>query len=789
VAVKKVIISVEDQFSRPLQNYERAISNAEKSTSQFGRAATNTQSGFSKAAADLAHLGQSAQFLYQTFSGVFRQANEWAQVGLSAERNKIAFQSLAGSADEYAAKIKAITDATRGMVTEGEAAGTAYRLQRFGLADTADEMERFMRTVSIVSAINPQLGGTAEAINQIQLTLSNMSFMRLDQLGVSAGQVRARMAELKAEAKGLSDEQAFQTAVMEQLDQQASAVGDSILEMNDASERFAARWRGFKEDWGLKIATGFEAIAQSAEGAAAAIKKVGWADFIQEAANQTGLDAIGTVIQTVQDIQKTTLRDTSSWRNEMLLASMGQYSAMTVNPFLGKQKPSVNWQEWGLNADLTPRRASIYGGTTPDLAYYQSGGVVQQPLAGYGQYNSILSRQRQEYDQQQYYQLRNAPTVLTKVSGGFQGQGGFFNLMGGFTPKTGLGDKEGTPNFSYVENQLKNAAGYSREIENNLTSASDKWGSLNEKFGIAPAGLDTDLFNSMSEALRSAGIEGDAAANAIKAFQLQSGMATGASEVFSTKLQLLTEQFGAGKLSAAEYALEVQNLGNMDYTWVDSLVQGFTKIGDLQGAQNAVEAAKSTMTPGGQVQYWNLLTPLGQGTETGAGGGDKFAEAENSINSLISKVQSIPLEGSTALLDFSSTAAEQMGAFSSDAIEKTDAVVGSLSRLEGKHISVIMDIIPALSGEGAAPVATSASVPSSVEQFAAGGFTGRGGRNEIAGVVHKNEYVLSESMLSNLKWQRAGGSERGGEFLPVVIKLSDRTLYDAIVDVRRQKGQ
>lgn len=279
---RTITLRINDQFSRELKEFVRQMDAAERSTEGLTKAASGSGrwGGFKQLNQDLFYVTQNAKLMYDTFSQVFRQANEWAQIGIGAERSKIALTGLAGSAESAAQWIEAVNAGAHGALTEGEAAANAYRLMRFGLADTAEEAQKFIDTVSKVALVNPQLGGTEEAINQIQLTLSNMSFMRLDQLGISAGVVRRRMQELKDEFAGLETEDAFRMAVMEQLNEQADLLGDNIVEMDDAMQRFNARWRNFKEDAGLRIAEGFEAIAETAEGLEATLERLGRKEFI-----------------------------------------------------------------------------------------------------------------------------------------------------------------------------------------------------------------------------------------------------------------------------------------------------------------------------------------------------------------------------------------------------------------------------------------------------------------------------------------------------------------------------
>jgi hypothetical protein len=297
---RTITLRVNDQFSRELKEYTRQMDSATESTEKLGRAGSGQGrfGGFKQASQDLFFMGQSAMMVANHLGGILNRANELARIGIGAERSKMALEGLAGGAENAAKWIDAINAGAHGSLTSGEAAATGYRLMRFGLADTAEEAQKFIDTVSKVAMVNPQLGGTEEAINQIQLTLSNMSYMRLDQLGVSAGEVRKRIQELKNETAGLSDEEYFSMAVMEQLDEQVAALGDEFIELDDATQRLNAWARGFKEDAGRRVAQGIEGIAEGVMGLKDALDDLGAEEFTIRLLYSIGFSMFGKRIPT-----------------------------------------------------------------------------------------------------------------------------------------------------------------------------------------------------------------------------------------------------------------------------------------------------------------------------------------------------------------------------------------------------------------------------------------------------------------------------------------------------------
>lgn len=103
--------------------------------------------------------------------------------------------------------------ATRGLYSDTELMASASDLMALGLAKTHDEAVR-LATVS---------GGLNMNMNQLVLTLTNMTTMRFDALGVSTDGFKEKMAAL--EEQGYSTNDAFKEAFLQQAEDQLEKVG------------------------------------------------------------------------------------------------------------------------------------------------------------------------------------------------------------------------------------------------------------------------------------------------------------------------------------------------------------------------------------------------------------------------------------------------------------------------------------------------------------------------------------------------------------------------------------
>lgn len=144
-------------------------------------------------------------------SEVFEYAKQLHAMGdasLKAEKGLAAVAGGVEAAEKITAAVKA---GSSGLLTEMDAQLQATRLLSLGIAGTAEEAGRFTEVAATLGAVIGQDATTS--MEQLSLAIANMSYERLDALGISAGAVRERVKELKEE--GMGTEEAFRFATLE----------------------------------------------------------------------------------------------------------------------------------------------------------------------------------------------------------------------------------------------------------------------------------------------------------------------------------------------------------------------------------------------------------------------------------------------------------------------------------------------------------------------------------------------------------------------------------------------
>jgi hypothetical protein len=178
--------------------------------------------------------------------GFARQVGELEQLGTQVTRTREGFVLLAGGAENAAAKLEAVQRGANGTVDSLQAMNIANQAGLLGFADTAQELERVTR----LATISGRLMGVdmVAQLQNMQAAAANLSFVRLDTLGINAEKVKARFAELN---KTMDDTAAFTQAMLEVGEAGFKDLGDSSLVMGTALERTGAKvrnvWNQFAE--------------------------------------------------------------------------------------------------------------------------------------------------------------------------------------------------------------------------------------------------------------------------------------------------------------------------------------------------------------------------------------------------------------------------------------------------------------------------------------------------------------------------------------------------------------
>ena len=153
---------------------------------------------------------------------------ELGQLGAQALRTESAFNAISGGADNATANLEAMRTATRGALSDQEMMAAASQSLQMGITSNADELGVMTEmAVRLGAAMGTEAGPAMENWNAM---LANQSLPRLDTYGISSGRVKTRINDLMASVKGMTREQAFNTAVIEEGTLAMNRLGDAAAD-------------------------------------------------------------------------------------------------------------------------------------------------------------------------------------------------------------------------------------------------------------------------------------------------------------------------------------------------------------------------------------------------------------------------------------------------------------------------------------------------------------------------------------------------------------------------------
>lgn len=203
----RIDLQAEDNASPVFNRVERSIKQTETTTNNSGGAVDGL-------ARKLGGLQDMAEKVGAAFAGMFvlQKASELNELGAQANKAELTFGQMTAQIGGANSVMASLRSETGGVVDDMALMQGANALLVTGLADTKRELVDY-------TELAVKLGGAmgqdaSEAISNFNSAMLNVSYERLDALGISAGTVRARVKELNAE--GMATEDAFQLAVLEQ---------------------------------------------------------------------------------------------------------------------------------------------------------------------------------------------------------------------------------------------------------------------------------------------------------------------------------------------------------------------------------------------------------------------------------------------------------------------------------------------------------------------------------------------------------------------------------------------
>jgi len=182
---------------------------------------------------------------------VARMAVELEAIATAYDRQQIAARSLAGSQEEVNELLEAYERASGGAIDKAQALSDVTRLQAIGFADSAEELEKFVRAARGISLATGR--SQDYVIQQLQLAIANQSTMRLDQIGLGVTEVKQRVAELRSENSALTQEMAYQQAVLEIAETKFGALTDSAEAQKTGVEKLEIAWKNLRLEIGQTI--------------------------------------------------------------------------------------------------------------------------------------------------------------------------------------------------------------------------------------------------------------------------------------------------------------------------------------------------------------------------------------------------------------------------------------------------------------------------------------------------------------------------------------------------------
>lgn len=173
---------------------------------------------------------------------------EMANLNTTLERSAFAFEHFSGGADQAATNMRAVQRAAGGMLTSFEAQNLAVMAMTQNLASNSVELSRITRIARGIVAVSPVINDLDSAFSQLGLTIANQSVQRLDQLGTSASEIIPKVEALKAANKKLTDEQAFQAALLGTLETKFADLTDAAIYQASEMERLSVAWQNYRTE-------------------------------------------------------------------------------------------------------------------------------------------------------------------------------------------------------------------------------------------------------------------------------------------------------------------------------------------------------------------------------------------------------------------------------------------------------------------------------------------------------------------------------------------------------------
>lgn len=235
---------------------KEALEQAKTELQQIGQAARKAGEGAKAGGSGFGALNHAVKAFMASavVQQVAQAAVELGKLGLQSQAVEEKFTAMAGGTAQARQYLEALTQATDGTVDKMTLMAAGTQMLSMGLANSAEQAAE-LATMAV--RLGNAQESASERITKFDMLLANQSVEVLDSYGISSAKVRARILELQAATAGLSREEAFKIAVLEQGRTALERLGDAGTGATQATDRLSAAFTDAKVVVGQQLAPAF----------------------------------------------------------------------------------------------------------------------------------------------------------------------------------------------------------------------------------------------------------------------------------------------------------------------------------------------------------------------------------------------------------------------------------------------------------------------------------------------------------------------------------------------------
>ena len=262
----QLVLTADDRLSITVRGVKRSVDDMDDGMKKAANGAGTLENSF-KRLQQAMELGIAGAMLNK----VGDIASQMYELGEATRIATSTFTSLSGGTAEANDLLAQLQERTGGIISNLELMQGASKYLSMGLGQTSEEVSRL---IEMATKLGGAMGNDAtSSVEDFAMLLANQSLLRLDQFGISSGKVRERIEELQAAIDGLSREDAFRMAVLEQGSEALDRLGDSADAAVTPLARFQTSLENIAAVASSNFATGVNATIGLIEGVVSAANR------------------------------------------------------------------------------------------------------------------------------------------------------------------------------------------------------------------------------------------------------------------------------------------------------------------------------------------------------------------------------------------------------------------------------------------------------------------------------------------------------------------------------------